>query len=41
MGENSEVMKELIRQDKCRIQDKRILEEKLDNEMKKTKWLNQ
>lgn len=29
MGENSEIMKELKRQDKCRIQDKRILEEQL------------
>jgi hypothetical protein len=35
MGENSEIMKELKRQDKCRIQDK----EKLDNELRKTNSL--
>jgi hypothetical protein len=35
MGENSEVMMELKRQDKCRIQDKRILED----EMRKTNGL--
>jgi hypothetical protein len=35
MGENSEVMKELKRQDKYRIQDK----EKLDNELRKTNSL--